>query len=175
MECARFVKILDRIFKIPLAEQWDNVGLLMQPSSAFKVKRICLTNDLTESVLDEAISMGSNFIISYHPPIFRPLKRLTQNSWKERIVIKCLEHKIAVYSPHTALDGVSGGINDWLLSPFGKLYYKGQFHCTDLKQKIPIKRTRLQSQTMPVEVPISREMQEYCIKNSTALSAADIM
>ena len=119
MDLVRLVKKLDRIFKLPLAESWDNVGLLVQPSAPMTVSRICLTNDLTEPVLDEAISTGSNFIISYHPPIFRPLKRLTQNAWKERIIIKCLENKIAVYSPHTALDAVAGGVNDWLLSPFG--------------------------------------------------------
>lgn len=119
MEFAKFVKRLDHIFKIPLAESWDNVGLLIQPSAPIKVKRIFLTNDLTEPVLSEAIANGANFIISYHPPLFKPFKRLTQNSAKERIVVKCIENKIAVYSPHTALDAVAGGLNDWLLSPFG--------------------------------------------------------
>ena len=58
-------------------------------------------------------------IISYHPPIFNPLKRLTQNSWKEKILIRCLENLVAVYSPHTCWDAVEGGLNDWLISPFG--------------------------------------------------------
>lgn len=120
MECLKCAKMLNRMFKLPIAEKWDNVGLLIQPTGNTVVKRIFLTNDLTESVLDEAVSSGCNFIISYHPPIFQPLKRLTQSSWKERIVVKCIENKIAVYSPHTALDCVVDGINDWLLSPFGE-------------------------------------------------------
>nr|CDS17522.1 nif3 protein 1 [Echinococcus granulosus] len=118
MEFARLAKKLDHLFKLPLAEPWDNVGLLIQPSVPTFVSRICLTNDLTEPVLNEVTHIGANFIISYHPPIFRPLKRLTQSTSKERIIVKCIEHKIAVYSPHTALDAVSGGLNDWLLSPF---------------------------------------------------------
>lgn len=122
MELAKFVKRLDRIFKIPLAESWDNVGLLIQPTIPITIDRVFLTNDLTEPVLSEAISNGANFIISYHPPIFRPFKRLTQHSAKERIIIKCIENRIAVYSPHTALDAVEGGLNDWLLSPFGILF-----------------------------------------------------
>lgn len=119
MDFARLAKKLDHVFKLPLAEPWDNVGLLIQPSAPTSVSRICLTNDLTEPVLNEVTHIGANFVISYHPPIFRPLRRFTQSTSKERIVVKCIEHKIAVYSPHTALDAVSGGLNDWLLSPFG--------------------------------------------------------
>lgn len=41
-----------------------------------------LTNDLTEAVMDEAEELGVNFILSYHPPLFRPIKRITYNAWK---------------------------------------------------------------------------------------------
>ena len=60
-------------------------------------------------------------ILSYHPHIFMPLKRLTQSSWKERLVVQCVENRIAVYSPHTSYDAVKGGVNDWLVQPFGKM------------------------------------------------------
>lgn len=80
------------------------------------VNKILLTNDLTENVMSEAMARGSDMIISYHPPIFAPLKRITQKSWKERIVSICLENKIALYSPHTSWDSVTNGVNDWLAS-----------------------------------------------------------
>ncbi len=60
-----------------------------------------------------------NMILSYHPPIFVPMKRLTQSSWKERIVVRCAENRVAIYSPHTSYDAVQGGVNDWLLKLFG--------------------------------------------------------
>ena len=60
-------------------------------------------------------------IISYHPAIFQPLKRLTQAEWKQRSIVKCIENRIAVYSPHTAWDTIDGGINDWILQAFGEL------------------------------------------------------
>ena len=41
-----------------------------------------LTNDLTEEVMDEAEKLNVNFILSYHPPVFRPLKRITSKAWK---------------------------------------------------------------------------------------------
>ncbi|VUZ52868.1 unnamed protein product [Hymenolepis diminuta] len=162
MEFSKFVKRLDHIFKISLAESWDNVGLLIQPSSPITIKRIFLTNDLTEPVLNEAISNGANFIISYHPPVFRPFKRLTQNSAKERIIVKCIENKIAVYSPHTALDAVAGGLNDWLLSPF------------DWKHKRPLNGTKLTETLSTVAALKNRALREYCIENNVAPLNSDI-
>ena len=78
-----------------------------------------LTNDLTEPVLEEAIQQSADLILSYHPPLFRPFKRLTSRSWKERIAVRCCEERIAVYSPHTSWDCIPGGINTWLLEPYG--------------------------------------------------------
>jgi dinuclear metal center YbgI/SA1388 family protein len=75
-----------------------------------------MTNDLTESVMEEAVKHEVNLIISYHPPIFAGLKRLTAKTWKERIIVQCLENKIALYSPHTAWDSCPDGVNDWLAS-----------------------------------------------------------
>lgn len=73
-----------------------------------------LTNDLTESVMKEVLETNTDMIISYHPPIFSALKRITQKTWKERIVSMCLENRIALYSPHTAWDSVRNGVNDYL-------------------------------------------------------------
>ena len=85
----------------------------------FNFQVVFLTNDLTEPVLDEAVKASADLIISYHPPLFRPFKRLTSKSWKERIAVKCIEERIALFSPHTSWDAVPGGINTWLLSPYG--------------------------------------------------------
>lgn len=119
MDLKKVVAKLEELAPTSLAESWDNVGLLVEPSEQKTVKTILLTNDLTEPVLTEAVEVGADLIISYHPPIFSPMKRLTTRSWKERVAVKCLEHKIAVYSPHTSWDAVSGGINTWLVSPYG--------------------------------------------------------
>lgn len=103
---------------LPLAASWDNVGLLVEPTEPKLVSNILLTNDLTEDVMHEALHLHSDMIITYHPLIFAPMKSVTTRSWKERIVAKCLENKIAVYSPHTSFDSVKGGVNDWLASAF---------------------------------------------------------
>ncbi|CAG2158642.1 unnamed protein product [Oppiella nova] len=119
MNLTDIVNHLQESVPIHLAEKWDNVGLLTQPTQPIKVHNILLTIDLTEKVVEEALKKRVNLIIAYHPPIFKPLKSLVPNHWKERIILTCIENKIAIYSPHTALDAIKGGINDWLLTAFG--------------------------------------------------------
>lgn len=72
------VKKLQQIAPLTLAESWDNVGLLVEPSSTLTVSSALLTIDLTEEVVDEAVHLGAQLIISYHPNIFRPLKSISQ-------------------------------------------------------------------------------------------------
>lgn len=112
------VDALQKFAGLPLAASWDNVGLLIEPTEAKLIAHILLTNDLTEDVMQEALDLKTDMIITYHPLIFTPIKSITTKSWKERIVAKCLENKIAVYSPHTTFDSIKGGVNDWLASAF---------------------------------------------------------
>jgi len=123
----KLVEALKSLAPVELAGSWDNVGLLLQPSQKNPVSLIVLTIDLTEQVLDEIIRIkkekgteGTTMIVSYHPPIFQSMKRLTQADVKQRIVIRCIENQCAIYSPHSALDSVAGGINDWLAQGLGE-------------------------------------------------------
>ncbi|KAH9503149.1 NGG1 interacting factor [Bulinus truncatus] len=109
---------LKKIAPLSLAESWDNVGLLVEPSPPKYVSKVMLTIDLTTNVLEEAKDKTVDLIVAYHPPIFSPIKRLTQSSWKQKVIVECIENRIAVFSPHTSYDAVDGGINDWLLSAF---------------------------------------------------------
>lgn len=112
------VKMLTEYAPLSLAESWDNVGLLIEPFTKRDVKRIMLTNDLAAPVMEECIGKEVDMIISYHPPIFSPLKKLCLKTWTDKVIQCCLENKIAVYSPHTTWDSVPGGISDWLASAF---------------------------------------------------------
>uniref|UniRef100_A0A0A9YGC8 NIF3-like protein 1 n=1 Tax=Lygus hesperus TaxID=30085 RepID=A0A0A9YGC8_LYGHE len=112
------IEQLEKLADIRSAEGWDNVGLLVEPYTQTRVKSVLLTNDLTENVLEEAVSGRFSMIVSYHPPVFSAMKRITGETWKERIVACCLENRIAVYSPHTSWDAASGGVTDWLAGAF---------------------------------------------------------
>ena len=120
MELRSIVAKLEEIAPTSAAQEWDNVGLLVEPSRKQLIERIFVTNDLTEEVLDEVETVSGKevgLIISYHPPIFAPFKRLTQASAKERIILRCVSSGRAIYSPHTSLDKM---INKWLLSGLGE-------------------------------------------------------
>lgn len=119
-ELKSVLRKLESIAPLKLAETWDNVGLLVEPSHPHVVKKLMLTNDLTQPVLSEACQRQCNMILSYHPPIFKGMKHLQQANVKERLVVQCLENRIAVFSPHTCYDAVSKGVNDWLIAAFGK-------------------------------------------------------
>lgn len=120
MELKEVLQVMEQLAPLSLAESWDNVGLLVEPSKSRPVKTILLTNDLTDAVMEEAEAMSCDLIISYHPPLFRPIKRLVQKDWKQRIAIRAVEAGIAIFSPHTSWDSVKGGVNDWLVGGLGK-------------------------------------------------------
>jgi dinuclear metal center YbgI/SA1388 family protein len=102
-----------------LAASWDRVGLHLG-SERQRVRRALLCIDLTEPVMAEAVAGGCELIVAYHPPIFEPLRRLTDRTWKERVVLEAARRRVAVYSPHTALDAARGGMTDWLCDGLGK-------------------------------------------------------
>lgn len=105
---------LESIAPLRYAESWDRVGLLVgDPARELKGPAL-LTIDLTERVIAEAVAHHADAIIAYHPPLWEPLKRLTTGSSRERVLMRAVEAGMSIYSPHTALDSVPGGVTDWL-------------------------------------------------------------
>ncbi|KAF8838697.1 NGG1p interacting factor 3 [Paxillus ammoniavirescens] len=108
-------KAMEKIAPLRLAEKWDNVGLLLEtPVPRPNATRVLLTIDLTPSVLEEALEPSIALVVSYHPTIFKPLSSLTLSKPLQASLLKLAAAGVSVYSPHTALDSVHGGINDWL-------------------------------------------------------------
>ena len=82
LELTKIIAKIEQFSPLSLAGSWDNVGLLVEPHQSALISKIILTNDLTESVVNECIDRNANMILSYHPPIFKPLKSLTKAAWK---------------------------------------------------------------------------------------------
>ncbi len=114
-------RALNAIAPLHLAAAWDNVGLLIEPSTPKNIRTIFMTIDLTTNVLQEAQRANADLVVAYHPPLFKPVKRIGK---AEAVIRQAIENSIALYSPHTALDAVEDGINDWLLGAFGPLTKK---------------------------------------------------
>ncbi|MFC4262301.1 Nif3-like dinuclear metal center hexameric protein [Ferruginibacter yonginensis] len=112
------VAFLETIAPTSLQESYDNAGLIVgnaqqQCSGAV----VCL--DVTEAVLDEAIAHQYNLIIAHHPIVFTGLKKLNGKNYVERIVIKAIQHNIALYAIHTNLDNVLQGVNAAIAAKLG--------------------------------------------------------
>ncbi|MBN1344769.1 MAG: Nif3-like dinuclear metal center hexameric protein [Phycisphaerae bacterium] len=106
------VRALDAIADPALAQDWDNVGLIAGDRGV-SCRGAMLCIDMTAEVLDEATAAGANLIVAYHPPIFRPITRLSADSAEtDALVLRALYQKMHIYSPHTALDAADGGTND---------------------------------------------------------------
>ncbi len=116
---ASLATAMEQIAPTCAAEEWDNVGLLAG-DAAWPVRKVLLTIDMTAAVLDEAKRGKADAVVSYHPPIFRAVKRMViDRSDQEGLAAEALAHHIAIYSPHTALDSAPGGTNDTLAALCG--------------------------------------------------------
>ncbi|KKZ66216.1 hypothetical protein EMCG_08104 [[Emmonsia] crescens] len=113
------VNSMKKLYPEYLADKsFDNTGLLLESPFNFARRQknsVLLTVDLTRAVADEAIERGDSIIIAYHPIIFRGLKSLTLNDPQQDSLLRLAQNGISVYSPHTAVDAVPGGMADWLL------------------------------------------------------------
>lgn len=107
------VELLEELMPSSLAEDWDNVGLMLG-RKAKTVKKILLALDLTKEVVEQAIAQKTDLIITHHPAIFKKLKCVVDNDWQQDLLLTLAENGIAVYSAHTNLDCVSAGVNDVL-------------------------------------------------------------
>ena len=110
MKIKDIIAPLEELAPLNYAESFDNVGLLVGDAEQ-EVTGVLITLDTLEPVIDEAIAIGSNLIISFHPIIFSGLKSLTGKTYVERVVMKAIQHHIAIYSMHTALDNQFEGVN----------------------------------------------------------------
>ena len=88
------------------------------------IQSVLLTTDVTESVVDEAMELGCQLIISHHPLLFHGLKQVCGQNPQARVVEKAIRNQIAIYSAHTNLDSVAGGINTRLADMLGIKNYR---------------------------------------------------
>ena len=110
MQLKEITQIIESIAPLSFQESYDNSGLIIgHPDD--EISGILITLDITEEIVDEAISKKLNLIIAHHPIIFSGLKKLNGKNYIERCVAKSIKNDIAIYAAHTNLDGVFGGVN----------------------------------------------------------------
>jgi dinuclear metal center YbgI/SA1388 family protein len=105
-----FVCWLDQAIPLEYQEPYDNSGLQVGEQDSV-IDSVLLTLDVTQEVIAEAVQKKCNLIVSHHPLIFTPLKRISEGSASERTVADAIRGKIAVYSSHTCFDAMSWGVS----------------------------------------------------------------
>lgn len=105
---------IDRLAPFWLTMDFDNTGILVGDRNR-EIACALLALDCTPAVIEQARQLGAQLIITHHPVIFHPLKRVNEDA----VVYQLIRSDIAVISAHTNLDIAQGGVNDALASAIG--------------------------------------------------------
>jgi len=112
--------LLEDFAPLSYQESYDNAGLILGNRDA-KLHGVLICLDVTEAVIDEAIYLVFNMILSHHPLIFKGLKSITGKTYVEDCLVKAIKQDIAIYAGHTNVDSVLPGVNGKIAEKLGLL------------------------------------------------------
>ncbi|MCL2341319.1 MAG: Nif3-like dinuclear metal center hexameric protein [Proteobacteria bacterium] len=110
--------ILQQIAPENLAEEWDNIGLLVGDPHQ-RVRRVLLALDPTAALIDQAAADQFDLVVTHHPVLFRPLKTIRTDTPIGRFIAVATRHRISVIACHTNLDSIRNGVSDHLAQSLG--------------------------------------------------------
>lgn len=147
-----------------LAEDWDNVGLLVgDPDCAVSRVMTCLT--ITPESAAEAVEKQADVIVSHHPLPFRPLKKLTTENTASRLLLNLIKAGISVISPHTAYDSALDGINAQLADRFGFTQARPLIPSKSNDSNLGAARVAIAAQGATLNSLLNRTKAEFQISN----------
>ena len=103
MLCREVIDKIEEVYPREYAMDWDNVGLLAGRMDK-EVERILIALDLTDETLCEAVRWNADMILTHHPLIFSPLRKVTDEDFIGKRLVTLLQHDIAYYAMHTNYD-----------------------------------------------------------------------
>lgn len=103
MLCKEIIQVIEAAYPREAALDFDNVGLLAGRMEK-EVKRVYIALDATDAVIDRAVEAGADMLITHHPLIFSPLKKVTDEDFVSRRVVKLIQNDISYYAMHTNYD-----------------------------------------------------------------------
>ena len=112
------IKVIEEFAPLDIQEKWDNSGLCIG-SDEVQVTSVLVGFDCTEDLVDEAIRLGANMIITHHPLIFSGLKKINPNDIIGAVIFKAIQAGIVIYSAHTTADKVIEGVSGAMARKLG--------------------------------------------------------
>lgn len=117
VKCRDIIAELEQLAPSYLAEDWDNIGLLVGNPDQ-DIHKVIVALDVDREVISEAVAVGADMIVSHHPLIFKGISHIRTDLPLGSMLAGLLKHEIAVYAAHTNLDSAPGGVNDVLAQKF---------------------------------------------------------
>ena len=111
MKIREIIGALEQFAPLSLQDSYDNAGLQIGLTVDAESSGVLLCLDITEEVIDEACEKGCDIIVSHHPLMFRPPKRIAGEDMVQRCIIRAIQKGVNIYSSHTNLDNAPGGVN----------------------------------------------------------------
>jgi dinuclear metal center YbgI/SA1388 family protein len=118
MKLHEICRYLEQKAPLPFQEDYDNSGLLIGDPQ-MDLTGALLSLDITEKVLDEAITAGCNLIIAHHPLLFRGVRKIIPGAGESDLLLKAIKNDVAIYAIHTSLDNSLNGLNGLLMRKLG--------------------------------------------------------
>lgn len=103
MKCEDIINRLEELSPPKFAEDWDNVGLLVGRKEK-DISNIYIALDATDEVIDRAVTLGADMIITHHPMIFSSIKKVNSDDFVGRRILRLIRHDINLYAMHTNFD-----------------------------------------------------------------------
>jgi dinuclear metal center YbgI/SA1388 family protein len=113
MRLTDFLAVLEEIAPSALAQDWDNVGLLIGTERA-EIRHVLVALDATLLVVQEAVDKNADLLLCHHPLFFQPVRQLLPDAPQTAAAWHLARHNIAMVAAHTNLDAARGGVNDCL-------------------------------------------------------------
>ena len=116
VELNRIAEVIEKHAPLETQESWDNSGwqIYLGKSADADVKRILVTLELNDDVVNEAMDADVQLIVCHHPLIFGGIKSVNDNNSSGSMIVKLVQKGISVYATHTPFDKCVGGNNDYL-------------------------------------------------------------
>ncbi len=118
LKCNDVIKALERFAPIEDAESWDNPGFLVGDRN-HEIHKVLVALDVIDPVIDEAIKIGADMIVTHHPIVFGAVKKVTTDTPLGTKIVRLIKNNIDHYASHTNLDAAIGGTNDVFASLAG--------------------------------------------------------
>lgn len=103
MKCSEIIEKLETLSPKSFAEEWDNIGLLAGRRDK-EVRTIYVALDATDAVIEDAVRVGADMLLTHHPLIFKKLSRVTTDDFIGRRVYQLIQNDISYYAMHTNFD-----------------------------------------------------------------------